>query len=347
MNKLNVNVSFCLLLILFMAGCAAKPETMEAFFYPPAPDEARLQWLGTIGNPSDLTFSKTKTFTEFLVGENTTPAFSGPMGVAATSNGQILVSNLYTRNIGKFGLEGETINSFTPTVFQNNIGIAVDAQDRVFVADGKVNKVLVFSGSGEPLYAIGDAETFGKPVMLAVNNRLDRLYVSDALDHSIKVFSLDGEFLFSFGQRGQADGEFYAPQGLAINGEDRVYVADMLNARIQVFSSEGEFVDKFGERGQFPQQFENPKGLAFDSDGNLYVVDARRPNFRMFTPEGELLLQLGSNQRSAHIHGFVMPVTISVDGDDRVLIGDFLTNRVTVWQYLSKKYKARQKAQGS
>ena len=128
MNKLNVNVSFCLLLILFMAGCAAKQETMEDFFYPPPPDEARLLWLGTVGNPSDLTFSKSKTFTEFLVGENTAPAFSGPMGVAATSNGQILVSSLYTKNIRKFGLEGETINSFTPTEFQNNLGIAVDAE---------------------------------------------------------------------------------------------------------------------------------------------------------------------------------------------------------------------------
>ena len=43
------------------------------------------------------------------------------------------------------------------------------------------------------------------------------------------------EFLRKWGTRGEEDGQFSFPMGLAIDGKGNIYVVDTANHRIQVF----------------------------------------------------------------------------------------------------------------
>jgi sugar lactone lactonase YvrE len=134
---------------------------------------------------------------------------------------------------------------------------------------------------------------------------------------------------------------FMSPQGLAFGPDGHLYVCDMLNARIQIFSAEGTYVGQFGERGDQASQFENPKDLAFDSEGNLHIIDGRRSSLYTYTPEGRLLLVTGMGRASSSPFGFSVPKAIDIDVNDRIYITESLGHRFTIWQYMSKKYLAK------
>ena len=48
------------------------------------------------------------------------------------------------------------------------------------------------------------------------------------------MFTGDGKFLYSFGSRGEGNGQFNGPTGLAVDSLDNIVVADWGNSRLQV-----------------------------------------------------------------------------------------------------------------
>lgn len=334
-------VKFLLALILLatLVACAA-PPAKRRILYPPLPDQPRVEWLGTFHDERDFEKTGARKVLASLTGDSPVEAFDGPISVAANNQGLILVSDLYMQTIIGVDIPGTDIFPVTKQrLFRNNLGIVVDRQDRIYVADGKARKVFVHSPAGEPLYAIGDENVFGKPAYLAINHASSRLYVSDPLQHKVKAFTLEGKLLFEFGGIGGNPGQFNAPQGVALDPAGNVFVADMLNSRIQVFTADGQYVRNFGERGTARTQFEMPKALAFDSEGHLYVIDSRRPNFRIFNPDGQLLLEVGSSRRDDTSKlALGLPTAIFIDANDRIYIADLMNRRIAVWQYLSARY---------
>ena len=68
--------------------------------------------------------------------------------------------------------------------------------------------------------------------------------MTDGGNTRIQVFDSDGNHEMSFGSRGNDDGKFSNPQGIAIDSANNtVYVADTANNRIQVFDSDGNHQD--------------------------------------------------------------------------------------------------------
>ena len=327
------------LILLTALGCAP-PPVKQRVLYPAPPATPRVEWLATIHSKNDFEKTQAQRAIAAITGEVATDRLQGPIGIAATNKGLVLVSDLYAQAIRGVDFEKKELTSFTKEqFFRNNLGVAVDSQDRVYVADGLHRKVFVFSVDGQPLMTIGGEDQFDKPAYLAVNSETRRLYVSDPLQHKIKVFSLDGQYLFDFGGPGGDPGKFNAPQGLAIDRQGQLYVADMLNARIQVFTADGTYLRNFGERGTLRSQFETPKGLAFDSEGHLYVIDSRRPNFRIFNPDGQLLLEVGGARRDEKSKlALGLSTAIYIDANDRIYIADLMNMSVAVWQYLSERY---------
>lgn len=342
MKKIT-RLSMCLiagLVLASMLGCSAPPAPKRRYLYPAPPNQPRVEWIGTYVSENDFPKEGFAKFVRDVAGEADADRFDGPMGVAVNSKGLVLVSDLYLQTI--LGVDVERGDIFPLSAglhFRNNLGIAVDRQDRIFVVDGLARNVTVLSPSGEAQYVIGGEEVFGKPTHVAVNDTLGRLYVTDVDENKIKVFTLDGQSLFSFGGPGSGEGAFNAPQGLAVDREGKVFVADMLNARIQVFDADGKFLYKFGGRGTGRNQFETPKGVAFDSEGHLYVIDSRRGSYRIFQPDGTLLLEVGgANRLGNNLLGLTLPTAIAIDGRDRIFVLDLMNRRMAHWQYLSARY---------
>ena len=50
-----------------------------------------------------------------------------------------------------------------------------------------------------------------------------------------------------WGSEGSGDGQFYSPNGIAVDSSGNVYVADTENQRIQKFTTDGEFITAMGK----------------------------------------------------------------------------------------------------
>jgi tripartite motif-containing protein 71 len=75
------------------------------------------------------------------------------------------------------------------------------------------------------------------------------------------------------GLSGSGNGQFNAPQGIAVDSTPNIYVADTQNNRVQVFRDTGAFVKKWGTTGTGPGELGLPVGLAFGLPGQVYVAE--------------------------------------------------------------------------
>lgn len=52
--------------------------------------------------------------------------------------------------------------------------------------------------------------------------------------NSLQVFTNEGKFINKYGGKGQADGKFNSPCGIAADADGAIYVSDFRNHRIHV-----------------------------------------------------------------------------------------------------------------
>ena len=113
-----------------------------------------------------------------------------------------------------------------------------------------------------------------KPWGVAVNAR-DEIAVTDNGNSRVQLFSSDGTYLRLFGTKGDKQGEFNFPSGIAFDVKnENIFVTDSNNHRVQLFSKQGEYLKQFGGKGSLDHQLQYPYGLSVDSDGKVIVADS-------------------------------------------------------------------------
>ena len=146
---------------------------------------------------------------------------------------------------------------------------------------------------------------------VAVNER-NQISVTD--NHRVQVFSSNGTHLRSFGRKGNNQGEFNAPVGIAFHN-DNIIVADTGNHRVQLFSDQGEYLGQFGEEGSLDRQLKNPRGLSIDSDGNIIVADLGNKLIKIFSQSGQFLRKIGT------VGSFTKPIHC-IQHDNYLIVSD-------------------------
>jgi peptidylamidoglycolate lyase len=163
--------------------------------------------------------------------------FNMPTDVAFLSDGSFVVSDGYVNSrIVKFDAEGHPVAAWgtkggQPLQFQTPHSVAVDDQDRIYVADRENNRIQVVSPQGEYLAAWTNVD---RPI--TVRFAAESLFVLSNLEADkgvVRRLSLDGRVLESFHTKpsGSTD-DFEWPHGLAVSGDgDDVYVGFTLTGR--------------------------------------------------------------------------------------------------------------------
>lgn len=173
--------------------------------------------------------------------------FDMPTDAAVARNGDIYVSDGYGNSrIAKFSPDGEFlfdwgIKGQAPGEFDVPHGIALDAKQRVYVADRGNKRVQVFDRDGAFLTE-WQSDALGRPWALSLGPD-NLIYAVDGGNlsqeaergHAVQM-NLQGEILAKWGSRGQGEGQFMSAHDLALDAEGSVYVADVFfGMRIQKF----------------------------------------------------------------------------------------------------------------
>jgi DNA-binding beta-propeller fold protein YncE len=119
------------------------------------------------------------------------------------------------------------------------MGIAIDAQENVWVSDTGNNRIEKFSDTGEYLAqfgSFGDGKgQFYYPDCIAFDQSAN-IWVVDQNNHRVQELSSSGVYLTQFGSSGSDDGQFGQPVGIAVTPSGNIWVGDYGYHRIEEFA---------------------------------------------------------------------------------------------------------------
>jgi DNA-binding beta-propeller fold protein YncE len=101
-------------------------------------------------------------------------------------------------------------------------------------------------------------------------------------------------FVTQWGREGSGDGQFKAPEGIAVADDGTIYIADTENHRVQRFDANGRFLAKWGAKGLGDGQFDSPGGIALDKEGHIYIADSFNHRIQKFDKSGKFLAKWGT-----------------------------------------------------
>ena len=124
----------------------------------------------------------------------------------------------------------------------------------------------------------------------------------------------------SFGNKGERDGMFQNPEGIAVNDRDEIIVVDTHNHRVQVFDSKGTFLRSFGCKGKNPGEFSHPYGIAIGNNGNIFISEWDNHRVQIFSCEERHLGSFGD--KGSHDSRLLNPRGLSLDSNGNVIVAD-------------------------
>lgn len=337
------------LLATAVAGCApvqvvTRRDTGPLVF-PKPPDDPRFIYERTIYSSADVVSDEqTSQFRRMVTGETRRGVGLAKPYAVAVHQGRIFLSDSVERFIKVFDVpKGRHFNigGDEPGLLQKPLGIDVDRQGNLYVADASAKAIMIYDRDGKFLRKIGGGakdKWFDRLTSVTVDPKGDRVYVTDiggvsSEAHRIRVFDPEsGKHLFDFGKRGTGPGEFNLPRDVAVGRDGQLYVVDSGNFRIQVFDRNGKYLQAFGRVGRQVGQFARPKEAATDRDGNLYVVDTAFGNIQIFNPDGDLLMFIGDRSEQDGPAKYMLPSGVYVDEDGRVYMVDQWFRKVDVFR---------------
>jgi DNA-binding beta-propeller fold protein YncE len=167
------------------------------------------------------------------------------------------------------------------------IGIAVDGNGNVLVADTNNGRVEKFSPTGTFLSTIGTKGSgqgqLGLPNGIAID-RAGNIYVADAGNHRVQKLAPDGTLVAEWSPG------LYGPRRIATGPDDSIYVVDQGRTRIVKFSPDGKVLTTWGSSGSGDGQFNDHTSVAVDPTTNkVYVADPRNKRIQVFDSNGKFL----------------------------------------------------------
>lgn len=277
-------------------------------------------------------------FVKMIYGKFGGGEFEKPMAVTV-ANDRIYISDTNKYRVQIFDYEGNPISTFgvrgsKAGQFQFPYGIAGDGKGDIYVADLYNGSVARFNKDGKYLGLFAEKQSsekiFEAPAGMAIKD--DKIYVTDVKQHVLKIFDLNGKLVKQIGKPGKANGQFSAPNAVAVDMDGNIFVTDTGNQRVQVFDKDGKFVKIINGSadGKGQSVFVNPRGLGVDDKGNLYVVNNLTHRLHIFDKDGKTKFIIGGEGEGEK--NFSLPNGLFVDDRGRIYVTDTMNLRVAVFQ---------------
>lgn len=309
---------FMVVAVAFLAGCAQIAEKKtETTFFPPLPQQPRLQYLTSISTEEDIGGKKASGVKEWLIGKQPARKQIARAHDVGSSKGRIYILDRTFRKILVLDLtkkELDYIRDEKEGALGDPMGLWVTEDDVKYVADVGRKQLVVYDKDNRFVRAYGEDGQFERPMDVAVFQ--DRIYVVDFTKAAVVVLDKEsGKTVQTIGEAGSEEGQFNRPTHVSVDHLGNIYVNDAFNFRIQKFDPKGNYAKHFGYQGDTLGGFARPKGIAVDRDGIVYAVDTAFENTQLFDPEStDLLLFFGGY--GPHVGSMYMPSGADIDYDN-------------------------------
>jgi len=320
------------LLLLSLAGCQTGTKVVEKprelSFWPPAPDEPRIQFLTAYNTSADVAAAQSK-MDEVMYGKPQVLPIVKPYGVAMWQ-GKIYVCDMRNPGITVLDLRQHIVKAVGvggTMEITRATDVAISPDGLKYIVD-RGNRAIVVLDAEDHTVSRFTPKDFD-PVSVAVYG--DELFVADYTGQTVKVLNrATGRYLRSIGEAGRGDGQFVRPLTVRLDPSGILFVSDVLTCRVQRFTRDGKFLSVFGQVGNLPGDLVRPKHFSFDKNDYLYIADGGFSNVQIFDEHQKVVCYFGST--GAHPGAMDLPVGVYVDENPEDL--------AIFKQYVSPAFKA-------
>jgi uncharacterized protein (TIGR03437 family) len=240
----------------------------------------------------------------------------------------------------------------------NVLGIAVDRNNNLIIADGVNNRVRIVTVADGLINTLaGSGIAAYDPRGLATNGTLyfadataNRIRGYNPLSGDISVMAGTGQAAYTGDTGAATSAALNAPRGVAFDNAGNLYIADTGNNRIRKVATAGEITTLAGNGATSSSsgyggpgieiELQEPVGVAADASGNLYISE-RTGNLIDRVDVGTGLLTIvagtGTNGAPASATGVALlqnvsaPQGLTFDAAGNLLIADSGNNLIRRW----------------
>ncbi len=216
-------------------------------------------------------------------------------------------------------------------------GVAVGADETIYVAESNNNRVHLFNRSGQHQGVIAGLDG---PTAVAVDSA-GQIYIGNTREDKSKNknhVEIYGADLLPIGKLGSGDGEFKTPVGIAVDHAGLIYVVDRREHKVKIYNADYSFRLSFGGEGSADGQFQSPTSIVInEATSEILIPDLTvstgAARVQVFDLNGVYLRSFtttGSGEFGKAVN-FVSPSGIAVDHLDRIYVTDSQENAVTVY----------------
>ena len=259
-----------------------------------------------------------------------TPEVPGAYDVEVKINGENLPTSPFTIPVEEHQLVvvGELDLKFNQGQgFKGPIGIAINKQGDIAVADYDGHCVFVFNKEGKCLEQFGEKGKhpgqFTNPVDVTFLNDKEIL-IADQFNNRIQHINIQTEVVVkTFGKKGEGKGDFETPLSVCVDDTERIVVTEYDNNRVQVMSKEGEALFTIGDSG--PEKLSTPYSCI--PYKNIFLVTERDNHvIKAFDASNTFLYKFGEKGNQDGL--FNSPRGMCLDGSKNLLVCDPDNDRV-------------------
>jgi sugar lactone lactonase YvrE len=259
----------------------------------------------------------------FADGTGPGASFNSPSGLALDQTGNLYVADTGNNRIRKIspqgivttvagsGIAGYQDGPAGEARFDSPIGLAVDSENNIYVADtynDRVRKIApdrtvsTVAGAGRPGYEDGRADTalFDTPSAIAVLPD-KRLVVADTGNNRLRSIGTDGQVT-------TLGADLRKPVGIASTHDGFLYVTEFDGGRVTQLAPDGN-----ARVIAVDSRFSQPAGVSVDERGDLYLADSGSYSIQKLTadagplrPESRSAPQL--SRQSLGIENLLWPI---------------------------------------
>ncbi len=184
------------------------------------------------------------------------------------------------------------------------LGMSVDLEDNIYIADTGNHRVLKCNLQGELLREVGGfgfgEQQFDRPVEVWAGNGLDVL-VADYNNQRLQRYDKDLNFISSYSSN-ETLGEslrFGYPAAAALSAQGELFVADHEFNRVLRFDAFGSPKASFGDFNWGEGRLERPAKIFISRRNEVWVSDSLRPAIIVYDTFGNFVRRVSASELAA------------------------------------------------